>query len=1114
MQGEEKIRNLHLNGERRLGILQSLSEIYSSIYEINLREDSFEELTSLAEVHEHIGSTGKAQERLIYFCNHMVLPKHRDDLMEFVDLSTLSERLKESRVVSKDYINTLYVKPGEKEEETFWSRCSFVKGSVDEDGELTHVLFVNQNIHEEKSKELEAQKRAQQVDVQNKLIEALTIPYENVYVVNMDTGRATCYRRGKEMRDRYGERFTLNDYREGFSFYVENDVLEEDRPLFDQILSVERVEKVLQENSEYSFTYRIFREQRVQYFQCQLIKPSPSGRDFIVAFKNIDAVVEKELRNIRIQEEQHRIIKALSNEYHSLFKINSKTGELSLYRTDGEGLDQQEIDKLVHAGDYESVVNQYIDHFVVPEDRERMRKAIQLEVLLEKVPEVGLYKLGYQRERKGICSYYEMNVAKTRDDSDTVIFIMALRDVNDEMQLRLRQAAELQEKNEIIEGLGSEYYSILIVYPQSNTVNVYRGEGEDGRAIAKHFEKYTTNFYAGINCYMEEHLSEKCKRELKTSVDFHKILEDKIDTSITYEKMVKDGVCYLQARIAFVQEKDGEYVVVIGTRNVDDLIKRERQQEMALREAYNVAEAANRAKTDFLSSMSHDIRTPMNAIIGMTAIAAAHIDDKERVQDSLAKITQASKHLLSLINEVLDMNKIESGKVDLVEEEFELSELIDNMLSMTSSQIQEHKHHISVNITDVVHEKVIGDSLRIQKVFTNIIGNAVKYTPEGGKLRLTISERPCNQTMVGCFEFVFEDNGIGMSKDFLEKIFEPFARGQDPRVDKIQGTGLGMAISRNIVRMMGGDITVESKLGEGSKFTVTVYLKLQDYDDSFYDGFLDLRVLVADDDRISVESCCSILNELGMMADGVLSGREALETVIEQHQKERDYYACILDWKMPDMSGLETAKAIRRAVGDEMPIIVISAYDWSEIEQEARDAGVNAFISKPLFRSRLERTFRKFVYKEQEPEPASKKGPEKINPENYDFSPCRALLAEDNELNAEIAVEILSMFGLEVERACDGLEAVDFVEEREDGYYDIIFMDIQMPKLNGYDATRAIRTMNREYCKRVPIIAMTANAFAEDVHAAKTVGMNEHIAKPLDLKALVKTLNHWLGKET
>ena len=315
-----------------------------------------------------------------------------------------------------------------------------------------------------------------------------------------------------------------------------------------------------------------------------------------------------------------------------------------------------------------------------------------------------------------------------------------------------------------------------------------------------------------------------------------------------------------------------------------------------------------------------------------------------------------------------------------------------------------------------------------------------------------------------------------------------------------------MPISRNIVRMMGGDIRVQSALGRGSRFTVTIYLKLQDAREIPSERFIDLPVLVADDDALSLESCCGMLNDLGMKAEGVLSGAQAVEQVVLRHGQKRDYFACIIDWKMPDMDGIATTRAIRRAVGSEVPIIIISAYDWSDIEQEARAAGANAFISKPLFRSRLARTFGTLL---GETEQAAPDAPLAAL-EALHLTGCRVLLVEDNDLNAEIAAEVLAMAGLAVERAQDGIEAVDMMAACADGHYDLIFMDIQMPRMNGYDATRAIRAMNRGYCKQIPIIAMTANAFAEDVQAARTVGMNEHIAKPLDLGALARALRRWL----
>ena len=544
-----------------------------------------------------------------------------------------------------------------------------------------------------------------------------------------------------------------------------------------------------------------------------------------------------------------------------------------------------------------------------------------------------------------------------------------------------------------------------------------------------------------------------------------------------------------------------------AVRTIHDEKEKEFSQQKALRDALATAEHANAAKSDFLSSMSHDIRTPMNGIIGMTAIAAAHCDDPERVRDSLMKITSASKHLLSLINEVLDMSKIESGKVDLAEEPFNLSELVDNLLAMTRPQIAEKHHTLSVNIDDVRHENVIGDSLRVQQVFVNLIGNAIKYTPDGGKIRLTISEKPSNQNKIGCYEFVFEDNGIGMSAEYIQHVFEPFSRARDARVSNVQGTGLGLSIARNIVRRMGGDIRVTSTPNVGTRFTVTMYLRLQDTNLTPSDKLVNLDVLVADDDPLSLESCCDMLDSFGMKTVGVPCGQEAVTQVAAHHRDKRDFFACILDWQMPDLNGIETARAIRREVGNDVPIIIVSAYDWSDIEQEARAAGVNDFISKPYFRSKLAHMFNRLAGAEEEaPAPEAS---EALTETQY--TGRRVLLVEDNQLNSEIAAELLKMSGLTVDCAWDGIEAVDCLTNCPDGYYDMVFMDIQMPRMNGYDATRAIRSSARDYCKRVPIVAMTANAFAEDVQAAKTVGMNEHIAKPLELPTLAAVLRRYLG---
>ena len=533
--------------------------------------------------------------------------------------------------------------------------------------------------------------------------------------------------------------------------------------------------------------------------------------------------------------------------------------------------------------------------------------------------------------------------------------------------------------------------------------------------------------------------------------------------------------------------------------------KAEIESHKALKDAYRAAENASRAKTEFLSNMSHDIRTPMNAIVGLTAIAGANIESQDRVVECLGKITKSSRHLLGLINEVLDMARIESGRMSLAEEDFSLPELVDNLLTLTKPAIDEHNHQLEVHIEHIEHEAVCGDSLRIQQVFVNLMSNAVKYTPDGGNITFTIKEKPNGFSELGCYEFSIEDNGIGMTPEFQKIMFEPFSRADDHRTTKVQGTGLGMAIARNIVNLMNGDIQVESAPNKGTKITVTVYLKLQENEKEQEKELLDLPVLVVDDDKTCCESTVATLQEIGIAGEWVLTGKEAVERCYARHETNSDYFAVILDWKMPEMDGIATARKIRERVGEDVTIIILTSFDFSEIEEEARAAGVNAFMAKPLFRSRLTATLRQF--KSEKKEENARNYLEDFAKENY--AGKRILLVEDNELNREIATEIIGMTGVTIDRAENGKIAVEKVMEAPEKWYDLILMDIQMPIMNGYEATAAIRALTGSRGK-VPIIAMTANAFAEDVQLAKNTGMNEHIAKPLDLNKLNDVLKQWL----
>lgn len=529
------------------------------------------------------------------------------------------------------------------------------------------------------------------------------------------------------------------------------------------------------------------------------------------------------------------------------------------------------------------------------------------------------------------------------------------------------------------------------------------------------------------------------------------------------------------------------------------------RQRKALEEAYQAARVANDAKTNFLSSMSHDIRTPMNAIMGMTAIAQLNLSAPDKVRDCLEKINVSSKHLLSLINEVLDMSKIESGKIDLIPEEVDLPDLIQNVVDMCRPMSMEKKLEFQVNVSQVRHEKVITDGDRLQQVFTNLLSNAIKYTSEGGSIRLMIHERPSAIPNKGQYEFVFSDTGIGMAEDYIPHIFEPFSRAEDSRISKIQGTGLGMAITENIVRMMNGTIDVKSEPGVGSEFTVSVPLELSEQEEAYEGELSGLPVLVVDDDQIVCESAAALLQELGMRGYWVLSGAEAVERVVDAHASADDFFAVILDWKMPEMDGLETLKAIRQHLGEDVPIIIISAYDYSNIEEEFLRAGADAFITKPLFKSKMLHVLQLFC---------SVNRTESAGAEPAEKYPAlkgkQVLLAEDNELNREIATELLEMQGLRIDSVENGQSAVERFRDSAAGAYSAILMDIQMPVLGGYDATAAIRAMDRPDAKTIPILALTANAFITDVGMARSVGMNDHIAKPIDIDRLMDVLAKWM----
>ena len=509
------------------------------------------------------------------------------------------------------------------------------------------------------------------------------------------------------------------------------------------------------------------------------------------------------------------------------------------------------------------------------------------------------------------------------------------------------------------------------------------------------------------------------------------------------------------------------------------------------------AESANKAKTDFLSTMSHDIRTPMNAIIGLTTIAEKNLGDREAVKENLRKIGLASNHLLTLINDILDISKVESGKLILSPMTFSIVETAENLVNLSQPMIKEKNIDFSFRINRMEKEYLYADQLRLNQIYINILSNAIKYTEPGGHVSVDLLEEESKKE--GCVKLIYRvsDTGIGMSPEYMEKMYQPFSRQTDSRVNSIQGTGLGLAITRQMVELMNGTIECQSEVGKGTTFNIALDIPVAErqLEEMRFDG---VDALIADDDPILLDTAVDALESLGIIAERAKSGLEALEMTHRRHAAGKDYDVVILDWKMPDIDGVETIKRIRAEVGTRIPILLTSAYDWSDIEDEAKEAGANGFISKPLFRSRLYEKINELLGTEAKA----------VEPEdNYsDLAGMNILVAEDNDINWEIISAMLNMFGITSERAENGRICVNKMAEAGEGSYELIFMDVQMPEMNGLDATRNIRKLENKWAASIPIIAMTADAFSENVAECLDAGMNGHIAKPVDIKLVIKEI--------
>ncbi len=676
----------------------------------------------------------------------------------------------------------------------------------------------------------------------------------------------------------------------------------------------------------------------------------------------------------------------------------------------------------------------------------------------------------------------------------------------------------------VVAGIPMEYLENALVLEGDGTMVYSHIIRKDGEFVVRSGDAFRENYFTRIEetvsdespATAEEYVTQ-FKNSIKEEKNYSALM---IDKTGTHQHMysaplvgsdwylvsvmpygVLDGVIMKLNRVQQVTVLAACGVILLALAVIFIRYYRLSQQQLReLEKAEQKAFRASQAKSEFLSSMSHDIRTPMNGIVGMTAIALANVEDSIRVRDCLKKIGLSSRHLLGLINDVLDMSKIESGKLSLNIDILSVRETMENIVNIVQPQIRERGQHFDIFIRDIQVENVYCDSVRLNQVLINLLSNAIKFTPTEGRINVYLiqEDSPLGKSHVRC-HFRVKDTGIGMSPEFQEKIFDTFSR-EDSKVQKIEGTGLGMSITKVIVDMMGGTIEVKSEQGVGSEFHIVVDIEKATIEE--VDMVLPpWRLLVVDNNEDLCRSAASALKEIGVDAQWALNGERAIQMVEEHYKKHTAYDIVLLDWKMPGMNGLETTKEIRKIVGEELPILIISAYDWSDIEDEARAAGAHGFISKPLFKSNLYLGLSQYM--------GGGVPEEKLTEDDVHFEGLRILLAEDNELNWEIAHEILTDAGFEVDWAENGQICVDMFKQSELGYYDAVLMDIRMPVMNGYDAAKTLRALDRPDAT-LPILAMTADAFSEDIQQCLECGMNEHVAKPIDIQKLMKLLKAYL----
>ncbi|MCQ2505881.1 MAG: response regulator [Lachnospiraceae bacterium] len=798
----------------------------------------------------------------------------------------------------------------------------------------------------------------------------------------------------------------------------------------------------------------------------------------------------------------------LAHDYVNIYIVNPKDETVEVRKQDGyvvEDVENGSFEKFP----YDVTWKKYIDSCVHPSDRYKLYQAGRLDEVLKNLEDKAEYTYNYRTVNNGL-QYYQFKFMPLGDGR----ILAGFRNIDELIKTEKEKARisrehlfnELQEYNKVIDTLGEEYVNIYSININTNTMYVLKQKGYHAVDVLDGSTYRGFEWNKEWQHYVNTIVHEEDRKYLLSAGRVEKViskLKENYDYSKSY-RTVRDGkIVYYQVRFVMFDEA----TIIACFRDINDLINREFEhrrivaETKAVKEALNQAEIANKAKTVFLNNMSHDIRTPMNAIIGFTSLAYNNIEDVNKIRNYLDKIRTSSNHLLALINDVLDMSRIESGKVTIQVKDESLSKIIHDIKNIIQSDAKKKHLNLFFDIINVKDEQIICDELRLRQVLINCLNNAIKFTPENGTVGLRVEQKACSIPNHALYEFAIIDTGIGIEREFIEHVFEPFSREENIVVNGIQGTGLGMSITKSIVDMMDGKIKVESEKNFGAKILISVAFEksVNNVENKETHIFNSLKALAIDVNSESCDNLVSMLNEIGVDTDWAMSEEESFEKLREANKNELPYSLYLLDELTDSFGGIDTARKIREEVGSKPYIILLTSSDIPEIEQCAKEAGVTILCDKPMFMSDLNKTLELIIY--------GKNNQEAEKVQDIKLDGLKLLLVEDNELNRELACENLQEFGAKVDTAADGLMALEKMKSASQDTYDIILMDIQMPLMNGYEAAAAIRNLPDKNKARIPIIALSANAFEEDRKKSLECGMNEHVAKPIDIDVLVKVID-------